>query len=191
MLISDLDNLTETSARFWAHVDKSGPCWVWTGHCHKRGYGQTKVWANGKRKPMQAHRVAFLLTNGYLPDDLMVCHKCDNRPCCNPAHLFAGTQLDNTADMLAKSRQATGDRSSRRLYPDRYPCGDEHPFHLHPELMARGEQNGKAKLTAATVREIRALVASGMSMRQVSFRYGVSGMAIADIVHGRTWQHVI
>lgn len=89
--------------RFWRKVDKSaGPegCWPWTGSRHGFGYGF--VSAGGKRRG--AHRVSWELANGPIPDGLSVCHRCDNPPCVNPAHLFLGTVGDNTRDMMAKGR---------------------------------------------------------------------------------------
>lgn len=76
-----------------------GACWVWTGATLK-GYGQ--IGDAGVVK--YAHRVAYELAFGPIPDGLMVCHRCDNPPCCNPDHLFTGTALDNVADMVGKGR---------------------------------------------------------------------------------------
>jgi hypothetical protein len=92
--------------RFWQHVDMSGglfACWPWTGATFHWGHGAVKV--NGR--PWGAHRIAWELTRGPIPDGLLICHHCDNPPCCNPAHLFVGTHthLDNVRDMDAKGRR--------------------------------------------------------------------------------------
>ena len=89
--------------RFWSKVDKSDleGCWIWTAGCFKQGYGAFSL--NGKA--YYAHRVAYRLTQGSIPTSLQVCHTCDNPPCCNPDHLFLGTQLTNMQDMALKGRQ--------------------------------------------------------------------------------------
>lgn len=137
-----------TIADFWARIDKNGPvpahcpelgpCWVWTKGHLRAGYGALKF----QRQRWMAHRLAFTLSTGPIPDGLKVCHKCDNPICCNPGHLFLGTNADNHKDMRAKGRAPTGDRNGSRTHPERYPKGDKHPSHLHPERLARGDRNG-------------------------------------------------
>lgn len=94
----------EKAIAFWEKVDRSaGPdaCWAWTGAVTaKWGYG---CFGTGRGITRGAHKIAWLLTNGD-PKGLCVCHRCDNRLCCNPAHLFLGTKQDNNDDKLAKSR---------------------------------------------------------------------------------------
>lgn len=88
---------------FLAHVDRSGgelACWPWTGARVTGGYGSVRF-GGAHARP---HRVAYELANGPIPEDLLVCHHCDNPPCCNPAHLFLGTQSDNMRDAYQKGR---------------------------------------------------------------------------------------
>ncbi len=96
--------------RFWRYVKRNGPdeCWPWIGPIakYRRGYGQFK--RDGRRgKSENAHRLAWEYVNGEPPSHLFVCHRCDNPPCCNPAHLFLGTPKENHDDMVMKGRHPT------------------------------------------------------------------------------------
>lgn len=95
--------------RFWPKVARGATdeCWPFLGYCRPDGYGEIAL---GTREDgaIRAHRAAWLLTHGAVPDGLCVLHACDVPPCCNPAHLFLGTRGDNTADMMRKGRNRRG-----------------------------------------------------------------------------------
>lgn len=93
----------DVSIRFWRYVEKRGDdeCWEWTGSRFAKGYG---VFCLNKRDRIGAHRMSWTLTNGPIQGRLWVLHRCDNPPCCNPAHLFLGTPVDNVRDMHMKGR---------------------------------------------------------------------------------------
>jgi hypothetical protein len=150
----------DTAARFWSKVDRSGgadACWPWLGgHAH---YGHGRFWLHGRR--VHAHRVAYILTRGPIPDGLDILHTCDNPPCCNPAHHYPGTQIDNVRDRQERNRQARGERL---------------PF---------------TKLTGDQVLAIRARhAAGGITYEQLAAEYGVGPNAIRDVVLRNHWQHI-
>lgn len=91
-------------ARFTANVQKGGPeeCWPWTGATNFKGYGDF----SDRGQKRRAHRMTWELHYGPIPAGLFVLHRCDNRPCCNPNHLFLGTSSDNAWDRVKKGRQA-------------------------------------------------------------------------------------
>jgi hypothetical protein len=145
--------------RFWSKVDKSDACWVWTGMRNDSGYGLFIL----KGRYLRAHRIAFQLTSGNVPQGICVCHHCDNPPCVRPDHLFLGTVADNNADMVAKGR-------------------NRNKVHL-------GEQNGQSKLTSKQVDEIRfRYAAGGITQRELARQYGVSNSLIGHIVTRRFWR---
>jgi hypothetical protein len=152
-------------ARFWAKVAKSDGCWEWTGST-SRGYGKIGI---GHTKTISAHRASYEMHLGEIPAGLVVCHRCDNKRCVRPDHLFLGTQADNMADMRAKGR------------------GSKPPRHTN---FVRGEASGRAKLTDDDVRTIRAGHADGATRRELSLRFGVGKSTIEAICVGRTWRHV-
>lgn len=151
-------------ADFWSKVSRRAPseCWEFTGARDENGYGRLSVYSHGTSL---AHRKAWEETNGPIPPGMFVCHRCDNPPCCNPGHLFLGTNLDNTRDRVAKGR----------------PGGTRSPL--------RGESALNAKLDAEKVREIRRL-AEQTGGPELARRFGVAHSLIYRIVRRKAWAHV-
>lgn len=103
--------------RFWSWVDRRGPdeCWEWRGTRHVRGYGH---FSRDGRK-FRAHRVAWELERGPIPEGMVVSHWCDNPPCVNPAHLMLTTQRINTIDAVNKGRISPRPATPWHPPPDR------------------------------------------------------------------------
>lgn len=103
IMLSDYPINFKLKNRFWAKVrktDNDDDCWEWTASFGFRDYGKIKIGPTY----VAAHRVAYYITNGPFNEELNVCHKCDNPKCCNPKHLFLGTQADNNLDKIKKGR---------------------------------------------------------------------------------------
>jgi hypothetical protein len=102
---------TTLAERFWAKVDTSGDCWVWTGSVDRVGYG--KISLSAREGWIRAHRASWELHHGPIPPGLFVCHRCDNPPCIRPDHLFLGTHAENMRDASRKGRVHLGERDGQ------------------------------------------------------------------------------
>lgn len=135
-----------------SRADASG-CRIWIGRTMRGGYGHL----NWDGRGWYAHRAAWTLANGTIPDGLKVCHQCDTPACINVEHLFLGTDANNVADKVAKGRQAKGEKIA---------------------IHVRGENSPTATLTDSQVRAIRA--ASG-PQRAIAAQFGVCQMTVSNI----------
>ncbi len=108
-------NLSESvRRRFWANVAKCDDreCWLWTAKArHKFGYGAMNI----EGKVITAHRIAFAIEHGSIPPQAHILHTCDVPACCNPKHLYAGTDAQNKADMISRGRQRKGGHSAETI----------------------------------------------------------------------------
>jgi len=179
------DQYTSFAESFWRHVRKTETCWLWTGTIAGNGYGRLE--RHGRT--CSAHRVAYELVNGPIPEGMILCHTCDVRCCVRPDHLFPGTYTDNMQDASRKGRMASGDRHWSHLHPERVSSGDRNGARIHIERMSRGEDNGNASLTWVNVREIRRLhVEESVSQRELARRFKVARTSIRGIVTGKAWR---
>lgn len=143
-------------------IEDQAGCWEWTGHRDHKGYGRLTF----RGRTIRAYRLAYELFVGPIPKGACVLHRCDNPPCCNPAHLFLGSRADNHADMMAKGRHGA----------------------------TRGSAHHKAKLTEDDVAVIRAEYAAAPSRYGLRLRlarqYGVHPETIRNAAQGRFWKGV-
>ena len=142
----------------YVHTIPFHSCWEWTGPKSPKGYGSFAL--------TTAHRVAFsLFNNRDVPAGLYVCHKCDNRTCVNPDHLFLGTPKDNFEDCRRKGR---------------WRCASP-----------KGERHHNAKLTGSQIQDIRRLLAAkNMTQKMIGEFYGVSQSMISCINLKQNWSHI-
>ena len=145
--------------RIERYVDKQdGGCWLWTRGKNAKGYG---IMSGGL-----VHRKVYEHLVGAIPDGMYLLHKCDVRHCCNPDHLYPGTQKDNMRDMLERKR--TGNRRGQ-------PKGDAHSM---------------SKLTQEQAEQIIRLAAVGEDHASLARHFGVGRTQVARIVRGDRWKHL-
>ena len=147
-------SVSDAYARLMRRTRREGRCLVFTGARAGNGYG--KVRADGRQQ--LAHRVVWQHHHGSIPEGTCVLHHCDTPACVERAHLFTGSHADNSADMVAKKRQA------------------------------HGERNASAVLTPSQATAVRRLSARGHSQHELARRFGVWQTTIRDIVIGKSWK---
>lgn len=174
---------TPLAERIWSRVVVShAGCWEWQGGRKRHGYGRVRI----DGASTGAHRVAWTLANGPVPEGLHVLHRCDNPPCIRPDHLFLGTPADNAEDRTAKGR--SGPRCG--VSPASAARGERHWTRQRPDEVRRGELAGRARLTAEKVLDIRRRHAAGESLSALGREYGVTHVSIAAVVARRSWAHI-
>lgn len=113
--------------RFWAKVDKTGDCWVWTAHLFHDGYGQFATKTKGVTRTWRAHRIAYEWAYGPIPDGMLVDHRCHNRRCVNPDHLRLATRNQNNQNRQgAQSNSRSGIRGVQQLPSGRWQARVRH-----------------------------------------------------------------
>lgn len=149
------------AARFVSQCDRRtvDECWPWLGAVDHDGYGV--IMAEGTKKQLRAHRVAWVFAYGDVPNGLIVCHSCDCPACVNPVHLLLGTHGTNAIDRVGKQRGT------------------------------RGMDVHTAKLTEDDVRDARcAFRSSRNTTRQLADRYGITYASMRAVLRGRSWRHL-
>ena len=140
--------------KFFEKVKKTETCWLWTGATSESGYG-----AFGYRgKWMRANRVSFLIHKGEIPEEMLVCHSCDNPQCVNPDHLFLGTPTDNMNDMIKKGRS---------------------------KFQPKGEKNTACKLTDKQVLEIKEMRKNKIAAKEIAKKFNISADYVYEISYGK------
>lgn len=131
-------------------------CWVWRNRCNAGGYGRFIVGG----KDYLAHRFSFELFKGEIPKGMGALHTCDNPPCVNPEHIYAGAAKQNTCDMLSKGREAWGDRA------------------------------GSGKLSADQVRAAFDMRRNGLLQREIADRLGVTQSSVSRLLSKQSWRRL-
>lgn len=147
--------------RFMANVspEPMSGCWLWAGRVSTDGeYGYFSISASER---VRVHRFSYTLHRGDIAPGLMVCHRCDNRGCVNPDHLFLGTQLDNMGDCARKGRTAIGVR------------------------------NGQARLDPVSVEVLRIVYANtSFTQRELARWWGISQGHVSELIRGLRWSSI-
>ena len=183
-----------TADDFWSHVSIRSPdeCWPWMLSTKRGGYGQFKLGGTSR----SAHKLAFELHHGVrlptpkniTPQTVCVLHRCNNPPCCNPAHLWLGTPKENIADAYLKGRF---DARNASRWPESRARGLRNGKYTKPENTPRGSSHPRARLTEEDVAAIRRrFTGKRGECVAIAKEYGMRPVTIYDIRSGKIWRHV-
>lgn len=156
-VFADAAKRASIERRFWKGLVKGPSCWVWGGAKSALGYGRMTA---GRKTQLKTHRVSWMLHHGSLANEAAVLHRCDNPCCCNPDHLFLGTQMDNVIDMIQKNRNSAP--------PKTY-----------------GEKHHNTKFSEAAA---RAILCDTRAAETIAAEYGISAKTVYRLRHGLTWK---
>lgn len=157
------------AAKLYGNVTHEGDCWIY-------GAGKTYGTIATRTGTRRAHRVAYELFCGPIPDGYLVCHHCDRPACVNPLHLFVGTYSDNVRDMMRKGRQVATITSSQ----DHFRAGHA----------PRGEDGSGAKIDETTAVAILDLAANGENTGDLAAHFGINRTTVQRLLRGETWRHL-
>ena len=163
--MSTRKTLDERIEQYAQYVLPSG-CLIWTGYVDKDGYAIAHFSDGKKKQNFKVHRLVFEQAHGKVEDGMLVCHRCDVRPCVNIDHLFAGTHADNVADMWSKNRWKSGPQDNN------------------------GERNPNSKLSTDDVQQIRKMRLIGYKTKALSKLFGVNRTQIQRICSGKAWREI-
>lgn len=151
------------ASKLAAHTITEKGCWEYEGAKQKDNYGVMTICdkrLHPRKRKLRAHRVSYAFYNGVDPGELFVCHKCDNPACINPDHLFLGTPLDNTQDMISKGRKSPED----------------------------GQNNNAGKLNEGMVLKVLEGIKGGLTNKQIAEELPVTHANVSCIRTGKSWK---
>jgi hypothetical protein len=160
-------------------IKKNNDCWEWQAFIMPNGYGRISY----KGIDHYTHRLSYETFKGTIPEKKLVCHTCDNRKCINPEHLWIGTCEENTRDACNKGKMKgwIGKKHSKEsILKMRKPHN----------IDRKGEKHPNSKLNNVMVKEIKDLIKSGMTHREIGDKYSVSRCCISDVIRGKRWSHI-
>jgi len=149
--------------RFRKNIQWTPTCWIWTGNRLVTGYGQFRLTPHLKTHKVLAHRMSWEIHNGPIPVGMFICHKCNNPPCVNPDHLYAGTQKDNMQDRIVSGRYGS---------------------------QPKGSNHHATSLTEADIPVIRKRRANGERAMDIAADFHVAPSVVSGICRGVRWKHV-